>query len=397
MREGVGRHVLDVALGLSKRGHEVHVVYSPIRVDRELLGVLAETQGIFLTEIAMRREPHWTDLRALTALWRYISLHGPFDIIHAHSSKAGVLARLVGVIGMAGVIYTPHAFATLNGIQDSRAGSSSEFSPQMLFVYGLVERMLAGLTDRIICSADAEFSHAREWLGIPEHRLVTMLNSVDPATFRFDSDLRRELGLAADALIIGFVGRLSPQKGADIAIRSLASVLAHHPDAVLAVVGAGEQFDSLKELAESCHVDHAVHWLGKRPAREYFHNFNVLICPSRYDAGAYTPLEGLFCGLPVICTPVGMVPEMVSHGINGFIVPPEDPDALAAQTIAVLGDPELRRSVGSMARRFSDYLLLDRMLDELEEIYFGRLSGRRPLTAAARQAREEVVDGALAL
>ena len=370
LTEGVGRHVTDVALGLSRRGHDVHVIYSPFRVDPVLLARLSGAPGVSLIKIPMRREPHWSDLVALVTLRMYIGRNGPFDVIHAHSSKAGVLARLVGIISTAGVVYTPHAFVTM---------ADNTFSPRVRFVYGLIERALAPFTSRIVCSAAVEFDHARNRLNIPEQRLVTLLNGIDTATFRFESDLRRELLLAPDTPIIGFVGRLGPQKGADIAIRALASILAVRPESVLVIIGHGKERDGLETLASSYRVSHAIRWLGDRQAREYFHNFDLLVCPSRYDAGAYTPIEGLYCGLPIICTPVGMVREIVIHGVNGFIVPPEDPDALATQTIALLNNPDLRDSVSRAARSIDDYFLLDRMLNELEEIYFGRLSGWRPL------------------
>ena len=88
--------------------------------------------------------------------------------------------------------------------------------------------------------------------------------------------------------------------------------------------------------------------------------------------------------------------EIVIHGVNGFIVPPEDPDAIAAQTIQLQNNPDLRDSVGGAAHHIGDYFLLDRMLDELEEIYFGRLSGWRPIMVTAQAAGEEMANGAVA-
>src|ERR1700722_17750554 len=136
LTEGVGRHVTDIALGLSRRGHDVHVIYSPFRADPLLLERLSDTPGVSLIKLPMRREPHWSDLVALAALRLYIGRNGPFDVIHAHSSKAGVLARLAGIIGTAGVIYTPHAFITMAG---------ALLSPCKLFVYSSIERALARL------------------------------------------------------------------------------------------------------------------------------------------------------------------------------------------------------------------------------------------------------------
>jgi glycosyltransferase involved in cell wall biosynthesis len=374
LREGVGRHVTDVTLGLSRRGHDVHVLYSPFRVDPALVKLLTGVPGVTVAQLPMRREPHWTDLSALLGLLGYLGRHGPVDVIHAHSSKAGAIARLAGLLGTAGIVYSPHAFVTM---------TESGIPAHRLLAYGWIERALGLLTNRIVCTATAEFQHARERLGLDESRLVVLHNGIDPTTFRSESDLRRECGLAADTPMIGFVGRLEPQKGADIAIRALPSILAASPKTVLAIIGEGRDRAWLESLAASCQVTNAILWLGARPAREYFHNFDVLVCPSRFDGGAYTVIEGLYCGLPVICTPVGSATEVIVHGDNGFIVPPEDPAALAAQTIELLRNADLRERVGAAAGSLGEYFLLDRMLDELEEIYFGRLSGWRPLVVGS--------------
>lgn len=372
--DGVGRHVTDVASGLHQRGHQVHVIYSPLRCDPLLVQELDSHVGISTMRLAMRRSPHWSDAAALLAIWRYVLRHGPFDVIHAHSSKAGALTRLAASIGTAGVIYTPHAFVTM---------STSEFGPWKLRLYRMIERALAPFASRIICTATSEFTHARDRLGVAETKLVMLLNSVDPTTLNFDSDLRRELGLPPTTPIVGFVGRLAPQKGTDVAIRAFPAIRAACPTAMLVIIGDGAERESLERLAREQQVSESIRWLGTLPARKYLHNFDILLCPSRYDGGAYVPIEGLYCGLPVICTPVGVAPEVITNGINGFVVPVDDAAGFAARAIDLLHDPDLRSRISDAARQLSTYFLPDRMLDELEEVYFGRLSGWRPLRFAA--------------
>jgi glycosyltransferase involved in cell wall biosynthesis len=371
LREGVGRHVTDISVGLSERGHDVHVVYSPHRSDGALVERLTLTKRISVVPIPMRREPSLSDIGALFAIKRYIARHGPFDIVHGHSSKAGVLARLACAIGTSRVIYTPHAFATMN-----------QTSPRLkLFAYQVIERALAPIANRVICAASDEYSHARDRLKISDKRLVTLFNCIDPTTFRRESDLRTELGLEPSVPIIGFVGRLEYQKGADIAIAALPQILAAHPTAILVIIGEGIERQRLESQALSSGVNRAVRWLGVRKAREYFHNLDLLLCPSRYDGGAYTVIEGLYSGLPVVCTAVGIARDVIRDGVNGFALPSADPEAMAAAANALLSDLGLRRRISEAARRSGGYFHTARMLDELEEIYLGRLSGYRAVPA----------------
>jgi glycosyltransferase involved in cell wall biosynthesis len=364
---GVGRHVVSLVHGLAERGHDLHVLYSPLRADADLVEALGTAAGAVAARgVPMTREPSMRDAGAIAAIGSYLRENGPSDIIHAHSSKAGALARMIAPLSTAGVIYTPHAFATM---------ATTEFSPRKIAVYRRIERLLASITNKVICLGIAEFEHARNVIGIPESRLVIVPNSLTTDDFRFESDLRQELHLGNDARIMGFVGRLESQKGADLAIRALAIVAAAIPAATLIIIGEGSQDASLREIAEACGVAGRVHWLGWRPARQYYHNFDVLLSPSRYDSFAMTPMEALYCGVPVVCTRVGAAHEVVRQGFNGLLVAPEDAAALAAAAIQLLQNSEMHRIMSTNARNGSDYLSPSEMLAEIEQVYFGRRVG----------------------
>jgi glycosyltransferase involved in cell wall biosynthesis len=106
---GSGRHVVELTDGLLGSGCEVHVIYSRLRADRAFLNGLAALIGVRTHQVPMRREPHWSDIACLWQIRRYIREAGEFEIIHAHSSKAGPLARLAAIGTDAARVYTPHA------------------------------------------------------------------------------------------------------------------------------------------------------------------------------------------------------------------------------------------------------------------------------------------------
>src|SRR5215469_10726454 len=201
---GLGLLLESLAQGLAARGHQVHLIYSARRADRGAVARLKQS-GITLKPIAMNRKPGLADLAAVWQLRRYLLAHGPFDIIHGHSSKGGAIARLAG-IGLKGAkLYTPHAFYTLApGLKTAERA-----------LYGFAERHLSRLCRRVVVSSRAEADHAAT-LGI--------------AAGKLEPPRRAELGVPADAFVMGFVGRLEPQKAPDIALNAFAWALRHNPN-----------------------------------------------------------------------------------------------------------------------------------------------------------------------
>lgn len=356
MMTGVGRHVADIVEAMAARGHEIHLLHSTTRVDERLLARLKRLAGVHLRAFAMRREPHWSDGPTLLALFRHVRTRGPFDVIHGHSSKAGVYARLIG-LGLPGrCLYTPHCFATM----------SPHLSTWRRTAFGLTERALALSTDRVICLSAAEKEHALG-LGIGEDRVVVVPNGIDGRTLRG----RRQLGLDLpdDRVIIGFVGRLDTQKAPHLLIEAVAGLLGGGFDIHLVVVGDGPLSAELAARTRRLGIAERVSWCGQVPSAAWIPTFDVLAIPSVYEGFSYVLLEAMQAGVPAVCTPVGGVAEAVRDGINGYVVPHDDVDALAARLGLLAGDPERRREMGRRARESAMRFTLAAMVDRLEEVY----------------------------
>jgi glycosyltransferase involved in cell wall biosynthesis len=346
----MARHVADIAFGLGKRGHGVDTI--PV----------TPTGNADSDEDAPSADRH-----PFGALVHHLRRHGPFDLIHAHGSSAGTVARAAALFSTAGVIYTPHTFA-LSGATDRHAQGFGR----------LLEQLLSRFTSRIVCSSAAEYDLLAAALRVPAHRIVLLHPALRADAFRTESNLRAAFGLPAAAKLVGLVGPLVPERGADIAMRALRSLRDTRPDAHLVIFGSGPEEPSLRALVRSLGLDGAVHWLGDQPARHHYHNLAAIVSPARRLDWAYAPLEALYCGVPVVATPAGAPYELFAAGVTGFFVPADDPAALSRQLGTVLGNDLIRARMAAAVRNFRTYLELDRMLDELEEIYFGRLSGRRP-------------------
>src|ERR1051326_6860092 len=117
---GVGRHVMDLTAGLLARGHEVHVVYSDLRSDQTFaddLRRLKKNAGFKAFRVPMRRWPSGSDIHAILALRSHIRSHGPLDLVHCHSTKAGLIGRL-GLLGYpVKRLYTPHMFYSMQSFR----------------------------------------------------------------------------------------------------------------------------------------------------------------------------------------------------------------------------------------------------------------------------------------
>jgi len=360
---GVGRYVTDVIKAMTARGHEIHLLHSIARCDDALLDELDSLPGFHRRAFAMRRQPHGSDLAVLVALARYVQRFGPFDVIHGHSSKGGVYARLLSTLLPGSCFYAPHAFVTM----------APHLSPLQRTAYATIERLLARVTDTVICVSHEEAQHAAT-LGIATKRLAVIPNRIARFDLSGGFGLRERLGLPANTVVIGFVGRLDRQKAPRRLVDAAAEVLARRHDVHVVMIGTGPQRAELEALTHERGMARRFHWLGDVRSRGWIAGFDMLAMPSLYEGCSYVLLEALYAGVPVVCTPVGGVRDAgFVDGVHGFIVPMDDPQALTDRLCRLVASPDLRRTMGQNARAISQSFSLEKMIDRLEAAY--RLAG----------------------
>ena len=354
--QGVGLHVTDLCRELAQRGHEIHLIYSPVRMDSKFArGLNLLLPGVRKVPCPLHRKPHPRDLHALNLMRNYLKQHGPFDILHGHSSKGGALVRLAGWGQPGAKVYTPNAFITQNPL----------LSLPERWLYSASERILACLTDAIIVVSPEELSHARE-IGLSA-TLFYVPNGIKPPHLPTGLEVRHRLGLGSDDLLVGFVGRLETQKAPDVLLRAFASLLEKRPKGQkLLIVGDGSLKESLVKLAVELEISAQVRWLGAVSGLEHMPAFDLLVLPSFYEGMPYVLVEALFAGLPIVATAVAGTKLTVQPGVNGLLVPPGNPQALALAIAELLQDPDRRRSFGQASlkksREFTVELMVSRTL-----------------------------------
>jgi len=202
---GSGRHTLDLAQTLAKQGHDITLLYSDARIENWFQKEINQFSDIKTDTLKIGKLPAGLGyLQAILSLRKTIQDSGPYDVIHAQSSMAGGMTRLAAFGNSAKIIYTPHAFITLD----------FTMNPLRRRIFALMEKTLAGLTDEIICVSHEEAEHAEKYLGIQPHKLNVIENgrkitAPDPA----ERTAARQL-MSLDDLTVcaGFIGRLCAQK-----------------------------------------------------------------------------------------------------------------------------------------------------------------------------------------
>ncbi|HKG56012.1 MAG TPA: glycosyltransferase [Candidatus Limnocylindrales bacterium] len=251
------------------------------------------------------------------------------DVIHNHMYRAeAVGTRAAIALGEVGH-RRPYVVST---VHSSRVRSAED--RELL-------RRLTPEMDRLIA-----VSQAIERKIVDERRATIpvslVYNGVDLERYDHQEPcctLRDEYGMEPGAQIVGVVARLEPEKGHPTLFEAWPAVLRAVPDAYLLVVGEGSRRDALERLAQELRVAHRVVFTGRRddvPAVTAA--LDVAVLPSYREAQGLTILEAMALSRPVVASHVGGIPEVVEDGVTGLLVPPHDPDALAAALIRLLVD-----------------------------------------------------------
>jgi glycosyltransferase involved in cell wall biosynthesis len=190
--------------------------------------------------------------------------------------------------------------------------------------------------------------------------------------------VRTSLGVGARDVVLGFVGRLSSQKAPDVLVRAFARITPVAPHVHLVVAGDGPMRDGLVRLTGSLGLADAVTFLGHVDASSLMQAFDVMVIPSRYEGLPYVALEALNAGLPIIATTAAGCELVVQPGVNGRVVPVDDPVALADAIIPYTTDSRLRRAASCASLQRAPAFSLETMVESTLAVYDRALDERAP-------------------
>jgi len=304
------------------------------------------------------------------------------DIVHTHMTSGNFYGRLAARLARGrGLMSTLHYI-------DPEALPFLPKALQRLFFDGDI--WMARMCDRIVATSE----HLRRTLierGMSERKLVTILNGVNLDSTRVDQHaafrLRDELGIVRGTPVVGIVGRLVPVKNQALFLRAAREVLDRGVRARFVVVGDGPLREPLRALAQQLALGEHVVFAGFRDdVMTLLSIFDLCLLTSNSETSAYGVSEPMAMGRPVVATAVGGVPELIDHGIDGWLCPPRDATALADAVCALLADPAEAARMGERAAlKVRERLSLGPMMGQLEEVYrqvfLERVAGGRSRTS----------------
>jgi len=303
------------------------------------------------------------DLQALIKMNRLLRETKP-HIVHTHTSKAGILGRFSACLNnVPVVVHTPHGhvFWGYFGLMISR-----------LFI--ILEKFAAHVTDRLVMLTEQEKEdHLHYCIGKEE--LFTVIHSgVNLEPFlQTDKDrerMRKELGIPADAFVIGSVGRLTAVKGQRYLLEAVAKLSGDIPGLFCLLLGDGELREELKARAADLGIGEHVLFLGWRDdVAAVISVFDVFVLPSLNEGMGRVIVEAMAAGKPIVASDIGGIRNLIDPQISGILVPPADPETLTAAIKDLYRDPAQRASMGEAGRQRAAAFSDTAMIEKIDTLY----------------------------
>lgn len=353
-----------ILLSAARHNRErVSVVVAYIRDahDREFcIAERARANGLTFYEIEERGK---FDFRVLREIRDIVVRHN-INVIHAHEYKTNLFAYLVRRWlwrRRIALLSTAHGWA-LTGFRGK--------------LYQRLDLFFVRHFDHLIAVSHATKA-AMVKAGVPADRVSVIHNAIDTEEWspaRAATTLREELGLGPAFPVIGYVGRLTPEKDLDVWLRAAALVAEKYPKARFLLIGDGRDGvmrEQLEKLTVTLGLAHQVMFLGYRenliPA---YATFDLFLLTSRTEGLPNCVLEAMAMGIPVVTTGVGGAGELVVHGQTGFILRRGDVAGLAQTMLTLIGDDASRRRMGAAGRaRVEHDFSFTRRLQRIEDLY----------------------------
>lgn len=299
-----------------------------------------------------------TDVAAWLPLLAF--LRDGVHVLHAHKFGSNVWGTLLGRLARVPVIVAHE--------QSWASARSSRTGP---FVRSTLDReVVARGADVFIAVSEADRRRMIELEGIDPRRLRVIPNAVAAPVPR-GHDVRAELGIAASAPVVVTVCQLRPEKAVEVLVEAAAILRRSEPDARVLVAGDGSERVFLQSRIDALGLADTVVLLGtRRDVPDVLAAADVAVCCSDFEGTPLSVMEYMGAGKPVVATRVGGLPEVVEDGLQGLLVQPRDPAALAEALARLLGDSSLRQRLGEAARtRQRTRFDLDATVRQIEDLY----------------------------
>jgi glycosyltransferase involved in cell wall biosynthesis len=365
---GAEQHAVDLAVALRERGWELAVACSTV-------GSPGGERNAVVTTLA----DHGIDVRTLgddlvkrRVCRRYAGRIGLLidelspDVVHSHIFASAAASGRALASRRHPLVVTEHTEAPWRDLL-ARRESAAYYAR----------------ADRILCVSRAIHTLLRTTYGVPPAKLRLMI-PVGRAPAGPPRPLPRHTSRSP---VVGFVGRLCPEKGVDVLLGATPAVLRSRPDARVVVIGSGPEERRLQQLACDLRISDSVTFLGQRDdVLDLLHDIDVLAVPSRSDGAPLVIHEAMQAGVAVVGAAVGGIPDRLGDGSYGILVPPGRCDALGDAVAGLLVDPDARARLSRVARRAAARHTFSGMVDTVERAYAEAIAHRSGTPRPAMRA-----------
>lgn len=285
-------------------------------------------------QIEMNRAIGMSDLKSIKEVRKQIKKYNP-DIIYAHSSKAGAIARVADIGLKNRCVYNPHGWAF-----------NMRCSEKKKMMYAVIEKLAAPFCDKIICISDAEKQSALDKKICQEEKLQVIFNGVDIEAYENGTHgkvKRADLNIPEDAFVVGMVGRISPQKAPDVFVRMAKLVKDEVPNTHFIIVGNGDQEAEIRKYAKDNGFEDSLYITGwVDDPMSYVELFDVACLLSRWEGFGLALPEYMMAGKPIVASRVDAIPNIIRDGENGLLVEADDATGASEAVLRIYQDRNLK-------------------------------------------------------
>ena len=329
---GVDRYIRMLLKYLDKDKFENVLVCSQDFHEEDYKGLV-----ISFEQIEMTRAIGGNDLKAIKEVRALIKKYNP-DIVYAHSSKAGAIARVADIGLRNHCVYNPHGWAF-----NMRCSAKKK---AIYTIYTMIEKIAAPFCDKIICISDAEKQSALDKKICKEDKLQIIFNGVDIEAYENGAHgavKRRDLNIPEDAFVVGMVGRISQQKAPDVFIKMAKQVKDEVPNAHFIIVGNGNQEDEIRKYAKDNGFSDSLHITGwVDDPMSYVELFDVACLLSRWEGFGLALPEYMMAGKPIVASRVDAIPNIIRDGENGLLIKVDDDVGASNAVMRIYQEDELK-------------------------------------------------------
>lgn len=349
---GAEVHVINLANGLVKGGHRVTILSSGGNLEASL------NQDIQVKHGPVNKKSLISIFKCAMLIKRII-IDKEIDLVHTHGVTPSISARIATIMGKVPIINTAHGWET------------DEYKRVAKFLKWTVNQVIAvskSLADSLIQE------------GLPANLVEVVynginLNNKNRSVFKNameKSKTKEKINWSANTLIITTVARLEPPKGLFVLMDAIKQLVQLDPKVKFVLVGDGTLRSLLEKKAHELDLDNKIVFLGWQEDVAGILAVSDIFClPSLREGLPLSVAEAMGASLPVVATEVNGLPEMVVDEVTGFLVPPNNPEALAAKMLVLLSNPAMRQRMGMMGRERAEQLFdSNNMVKNTEEVYF---------------------------